>query len=282
MEQRHETFVGNIRQDLDIELKKHNHGCALCLASVRNVTHWQLEKFRMEETVHIYNTRNTYRHATKQETDQTSKLQESHEIEIANLQATHEAQATSIREESERTLSSLKAEHNASIERLKHDHEGELERVDTYHVELHEHHNNLVDRLNEGHLQELNKLNADCKAKLSDACEHTRHDGEYIAQIDVLNEKIMKQHEAIQIDAQGIREDAEMIAGLRSQFAELEDKITERKAELKKEQDRAHEHRVSWLEQHSELITTQWAVAQLEKDLRKVEADLEKGTRNND
>lgn len=86
----------------------------------------------------------------------------------------------------------------------------------------------------------------------------------------------MKQYETIQFDAQGIREDAEMIAGLRAQLTEFEDKMTEQGAELKRQQDSAHEHLGSFLDLHSELITTQWAVTQLETDLKKAEADLEK------
>ena len=73
MEERHETFVNNIRQNLDAELKRYNHGCVLCLASLRTVTDWELEKFKMSEGVHIRNTRNRSKFATKQEADQTVK-----------------------------------------------------------------------------------------------------------------------------------------------------------------------------------------------------------------
>ena len=169
-------------------------------------------------------------------------------------------------------MSSLKAEHRASIERLEHDHEAVLEVANAHYNELYCDRNHVVDRLNESHSQQLKKLKADSEAKLADAFEHTRHDREYIAQIDVLEEKIMKQQETIQFDAQGIRQDAEMIAGLRSQLAEFEDKMADQGAELKRQQDSAHEHLGSFLDVYSELITTQWAVTQLEKDLEKAHA----------
>ena len=276
MRRKHRAFAMNIRTKLAAELDSHTHKCTLCIASVRNVTEREIDRLDVEHSAHIDNIRAMYSWVMKPGADQSRKLEAAPEIEIANPKYDHQFEIERMERESAYALDSLKAKHDEFTRRMQHEHETEITQLNAHHNELHEKHDSLVDHLNESHLQELNKLNADMQAKLTDAFEHTRHDREYIAQIDVLDGKILEQQEAIQFDAQGIREDANLITELRLRLADFEDKMTEQGAELKRQKDSAHEHLGSFLDVHSELITTQWAVTQLEKDLKKVEADLEK------